>query len=66
MIDSSNSSPTVFIKKLEYPSEILQELHRLIHSKRSEIVKKPVIRRLIGTKQCGICQALPDGKLFTG
>ena len=60
MIDSSNSSSTVIIKKLEYPSEILEKLHRLIHSKRSEIVKKPVIRRLIGTKQCGICQALPE------
>ena len=42
MIDSSNSSPTVIIKKLEYPPEILEELKRLTGSNDSELTKKLV------------------------
>jgi hypothetical protein len=62
IVDNKMSSPrpTISIKKLEYPSEIREELERLIQSKAAEIVKKPAIRRLIGTKSCSVCQGVPE------
>jgi len=61
MIDSSNSSPTVIIKKLEYQPEIIEELKRLIHSNISEVVKKQAMRRRIRSfKYCCVCQGLPE------
>jgi hypothetical protein len=56
---AKNDDNNITIKKLEYSPEVTQKLHKLLNSNMSQIYKNLAIKRLIGTKCCCVCSAIP-------